>query len=67
MPINFLSEKCRQTDNLAMEELMTTLENIGMPEQCQAICERFDDDFEGLSQYVMYCVALFDDRHEYMA
>lgn len=50
-----------------MEEMIATLERIGMPaEQCAAIRERFDGDLDGLTIYVLYCIAMFDDRHEYV-
>ena len=50
-----------------MEEMLATLEKIGIPtEQCARIRERFDGDLDGLSEYVLFCVAMFDDRHEYL-
>ena len=50
-----------------MEELMKTLELIGIPtEQRAAIHDHYDGDLDGLTLYVLYCVAMFDDRHEYL-
>lgn len=51
-----------------MEEMMKRLEQIGFThETCDRIRERYDGDEDGLKSYVMFCVALFDDRHEYLA
>ena len=50
-----------------MEEMIKTLEKIGMTdEQCNSIRDHFDGDLDGLTRYVLYCIALFDDRHEYV-
>lgn len=50
-----------------MDEMMKRLEKIGFsPEICEQIRRRYDGDEEGLAKYVLFCIALFDDRHEYM-
>ena len=50
-----------------MEELLKTLEKIGFPEEsCNNIREHYDGDLDGLTRYVLFCIALFDDRHEYL-
>lgn len=50
-----------------MEELLQKLKKIGFtPETCERIKSRYDGDVEGLRKYVLFCVALFNDRHEYM-
>lgn len=51
-----------------MEELLKKLEQIGFtPDTCDRIRERYDGDEDGLTRYVLYCIALFDDRHEYVS
>lgn len=50
-----------------MEELMQTLESIGISADQRAfIRDHYDSDLDGLTRYVLYCVALYDDRHEYV-
>lgn len=50
-----------------MEEMIRVLERIGMPkDQCEAIRKKYDGDLDGLTKYVLFCIALFDDRHEYV-
>lgn len=50
-----------------MEEMIATLERIGIPaEQCASIRQHYDGDLDGLTCYVLYCIAMFDDRHEYV-
>ena len=54
-------------DNKGMEDLLQRLEIIGFSrDTCERIKERYDGDYDGLKSYVLYCVALFDDRHEYV-
>ena len=51
----------------SFEEMLRRLEKVGMtPEQRNQIRDHYDGDLEGLSMYVLYCIALFDDRHEYI-
>ena len=53
---------------LNMAELLIRLHAIGMTdEQCIAIIENYNGDLGELLDYVLYCVAILDDRHEYMA
>ena len=53
--------------NFGMEGLLQRLESIGFTrETCERIQDRYDGDEKGLREYVLFCVALFDDRHEYM-
>lgn len=50
-----------------MEEMIERLEQIGFTrETCNRIRERYSGDEDGLRNYVLFCVALFDDRHEYL-
>lgn len=50
-----------------MEELLQRLEKIGFDhETCERIKDRYDGDIDGLTSYVLFCIALFDDRHEYV-
>ena len=54
-------------DNSGMEELLERLEKIGFShESCEQIKDRYDGDEDGLKSYVRFCIALFDDRHEYL-
>lgn len=47
--------------------MIATLKSIGIPDdQCQTIKDHYDGDLDGLTRYALYCLALFDDRHEYM-
>lgn len=55
------------TDNRGMNELLQTLEKIGLPaDEVQRVAECYRDDEDGLTRYVLYIKALFDDRHEYI-
>jgi len=50
-----------------MEEMLQKLEDIGFDhDTCSRIKERYKDDQEELARYVLFCIALFDDRHEYV-
>lgn len=50
-----------------MEEMMYFLKRIGMPdEECKRIREQYRDDLDGLSMYVLYMRAMFDDKREYV-
>ena len=50
-----------------MEEMMKTLETIGFPaDELNRIRAYYAGDPEGLSHYVRYVRAMFDDRHEYL-
>ena len=50
-----------------MDEMLKKLEQIGFdPETCNRIKDRYDGDLDGLARYVLFCIALFDDRHEYL-
>ena len=49
-----------------MDDMIATLEKIGIPaEQCESIRKHYDGDIDGLTRYVLYCIALFDDRNQY--
>ena len=51
-----------------MEELMATLERIGIPaDERKRIQEYYGDDLDGLSEYVLYMRIALDDWHEYLA
>ena len=50
-----------------MEEMMKSLESMGVPAQeREHIRDYFRDDIDGLTRYVLYLRAMFDDRHEYV-
>lgn len=50
-----------------MDEMLRKLEDIGFDhDTCERIKDRYDGDEDGLAKYVLFCIALFDDRHEYM-
>ena len=49
-----------------MDEMITVLERIGLPaEECKRIRDYYRDDIDGLTRYVLYMKAMFDDKHEY--
>ena len=51
-----------------MDEMLMTLQKIGFSaDQCERLRTIYDGDVDGLTLYVLYCVALYDDRHEYLA
>ena len=72
----YLSCKCptgdllilvKMRENIGMDEMIERLEQIGFTnETCDRIKQRFAGDIDGLERYVVFCVALFDDRHEYV-
>lgn len=67
MPVGFIVSGLVFSYNLAMEEIIKRLEKIGFtPDTCERIKNRFDGDADALRKYVLFCVALFDDRHEYV-
>ena len=50
-----------------MDEMIATLKKIGMPDEiCQSIRDNYDGDLDKLTCYVLYCIAAYDDRHEYV-
>ena len=64
-PPRVLSGLPEKWENIAMEELMKNLEQIGFtPETCDRIRDRYDGNEDELRRYVIFCVALFDNRHE---
>ena len=51
----------------SVEELILKLESIGLSaDQCARVRERYDGNLDGLTMYVLLCMAMFDDRHEYV-
>ena len=66
-PPGVLSDCTQNGDNIAMEQLLKILSEIGMPDhEVQRIREYYRDDEPGLTEYVTYIRALMDDRHEYL-
>ena len=50
-----------------MDELLATLEKIGIPEdERMRVREYYGDDLDGMSEYVLYMRAMLDDRYEYV-
>lgn len=50
-----------------MEQMLKILQDIGMPaDEIERIRAYYQNDLEGLRQYVLYVQALYDDRHEYI-
>ena len=50
-----------------MEDMMMTLERIGVPaSERKRIKEYYGDDCDGLSEYVLYLRAMLDDQREYV-
>ena len=55
-------------DNLPMEQMIETLQRIGLPAaEIERVKRYYGNDIDGLSNYVLYMRAMFDDRHEYLA
>ena len=66
-PPGVLSDHAQNCDNKAMEQLLKTLTDIGMPDhEVQRIREYYRNDEPGLMEYVTYVRAMLDDRHEYV-
>ena len=66
-PVRVLSVWHEKRDNIAMDEMLKYLKTIGLSdEQCAEIREKYDGDLDGLTEYVLICVAHYDDRHEYV-
>lgn len=54
-------------DNYHMEQLLTTLTEIGIPaDEVQRVRRHYRGNVPGLRQYVLYMKAMLDDRHEYL-
>ena len=50
------------------EEIISELKQIGIPADCcERILQCYDGDMKGLKEYALYCIALFDDRRDYLA
>lgn len=50
-----------------MEEMINTLRRIGLPgEEIERIKACYQNDLDGLKNYVLYMKALFDDCYEYI-
>ena len=50
-----------------METLLKMLEDLGMPPgEVNRIRAYYQNDYDGLQEYVVYVKALMDDRHEYV-
>lgn len=54
-------------DNKAMDDLIEMLVKIGLPAaEIERVKRYYGNDIDGLSEYVLYMRAMFDDRHEYV-
>jgi len=54
-------------DNIDMNEMIETLEKLGLPaSELKRIRAYYRDDPNGLREYVLYMRAMLDDRHEYL-
>ena len=50
-----------------MNEMIEMLADIGLPAaEIERVKRYYENDLDGLSVYVLYMRALFDDRHEYL-
>ena len=50
-----------------MDEMMKVLKRLGLPaEERKRIRAYYNDDPDGLRDYVLYMRAILDDRHEYL-
>ena len=66
-PDRFISVRLLFLYNYSMEELIKTLENIGIPATDLAeIQEHYRDNIIGLKEYVMLMRMMFDDRKEFV-
>lgn len=66
MPVLFISDGLLFLYHYGMEELLERLEQIGFThETCERIQERYEGDDEELRRYVMFCIAIFDNRRVY--
>ena len=51
-----------------MDDLIEMLVKIGLPAaEIERVKRYYANDIDGLSEYVLYMRAMFDDRHEFMA
>lgn len=67
-PFSALLNTRRKTDNLAMDDLIEMLVKIGLPAaEIERVKRYYGNDIDGLSAYVLYMRAMFDDRHEYVS
>jgi hypothetical protein len=67
-PVRVLSERGQKWENLAMDDLIEMLVKIGLPAaEIERVKRYYGNDFDGLSAYVLYMKAMYDDRHEYLA
>jgi hypothetical protein len=67
-PADGMSNPDKKWDNLPMNELIKTLQQIGLPAaEIERVKRYYGNDIDGMRQYVLYMRAMFDDRHEYMA
>lgn len=67
LPVRFIADGLIFLYHFGMDEMLETLEKIGIAhDQCERIRDRFDGDLDGLAEYVLICIAMFDDRHEYV-
>ena len=68
MPLDFISSGPLFLYTFVMEELLKRLEEIGLPvTEIERVKRYYGNDIDGLSKYVLYMRAMFDDRHEYLA
>ena len=50
-----------------MDDLIEMLVKIGLPAaEIERVKRYYANDIDGLSEYVLYMKAMFDDRHEYV-
>jgi hypothetical protein len=50
-----------------MDDLIEMLVKIGLPAaEIERVKRYYGNDIDGLSAYVLYMRAMFDDRHEYL-
>lgn len=54
-------------DNIAMEQMTAVLEKLGYTaDEIDQIEAYYRSDRDGLTSYVLYIRAAYDDRHEYL-
>lgn len=65
LPLGFLSGGLFFLYHLSVEQLLKTLETIGISEQTIATIRRAGDCKESRA-YARMLIAMYDDRHEYL-
>ena len=67
MPSRFIAGGLLFLYDFGMEKMLETLKQIGLPaDEIIRVTTYYGPDVDGLTQYVLYMRAMFDDRREYV-